>query len=311
MHVAGGEYTLQPVTACILTSVIHGTDCLGNTGVWNEHLPNNRSSFWRGKIFIPNASWCVRACKNSMCKRPTSAVPRKQPAWNPDSISVFGIILEKGDNNLSRLFPKYYSLLMVLWSLTSAWWLFQRNLPAANLCTCIIASVKLICLFASILLTVATSWQRMSNRLFVIVFLVSEVRNIFLPIDKATVIQSRASVENDFPAVWFSAVFIWEGFRAKLLPPILLGNETGEDVQHLGALEGNVHLFLLSAAEKPEDVSALSQLSVRTKDWGSRVNEEGGVLLVQNPRTGHGLGCPRARRLIPIAPWLQLSVCLM
>lgn len=109
MHVAGGEYTLQPVTACILTSVIHGTDCLGNTGVWNEHLPNNRSSFWRGKIFIPNASRCVRACKNSMCKRHTSAVPRKQPAWNPDSISVFGIILEKGDNNLSRLFPKYYS----------------------------------------------------------------------------------------------------------------------------------------------------------------------------------------------------------
>lgn len=208
-----------------------------------------------------------------MCERQTSAVPRKQPAWNPDSISVFGIIQEKGDNNLSRLFPKYYSLLIILWSLTSTWWLFQRNLPAANLCTCIIASVMLICLFASILLTVATSWQRMSNRLFVIVFLVSEVRNIFLPIDKATVIESRPSVENDFPAVWFGAVFIWEGFRAKLLPPILLGNERGEDVKHLGALEGNVHLFLLSAAEKPR--TCRHSHSCRIKDWGSRVNEEG------------------------------------
>lgn len=182
-------------------------------------------------------------------------IPQQSPENSQHETLIASVCLElfwkRGITIYPGCFPNITALLMVLWSLTSAWWLFQRNLPAANLCTCIIASVKLICLFASILLTVATSWQRMSNRLFVIVFLVSEVRNIFLPIDKATVIQSRASVENDFPAVWFGAVFIWEGFRAKLLPPILLGNETGEDVQHLGALEGNVHLFLLSAAEKP------------------------------------------------------------
>lgn len=83
-----------------------------------------------------------------------SAVLRKYPPWKPDSISVWKWSysvkeMMTRDNNLSRLFPKYYSLLTVLWSLTSAWWLFQRNLPAANLCTCIIASVKLIRLFVS------------------------------------------------------------------------------------------------------------------------------------------------------------------
>lgn len=105
---------------------------------------------------------------------------------------------------------------MVLRSLTSAWWLFQRNLPAANLCTCIIASVKLIWLFASNICSLCLHLGRgCPTDCLLLCFLLSEVRNIFSAIDKATVIQSRASVENDFPAVWFGAIFILEGFWVK------------------------------------------------------------------------------------------------
>lgn len=163
------------------------TDCLGVTRVWNEHLPNNRlsiseGSWGGGESFIQMhfSVWelvkivCVNVLPlNITCKR--SSHRSSHPPWEPDSISVLRIILLERwwqwDNNPTRLLPKYYSLLTVLRSLTSAWWLFQKNLPTANLCTCIIASVQLMRLFASsIFLTVSTSWQRMSNRLFVIVF---------------------------------------------------------------------------------------------------------------------------------------------
>lgn len=53
----------------------------------------------------------------------------------------------------------------------------------------------------------------------------------------------------------------------------------------------------------------LSQLPVRITDWGSGVNKEGGWLPVQNPRTGHGLGCPWARRSLPssqVSVWCKI-----
>lgn len=85
-------------------------------------------------------------------------IPQQSPENSQHETLIASVCLElfwkRGITIYPGCFPNITALLMVLWSLTSVWWLFQRNLPAANLCTCIIASVKLICLFASL-------WQRL------------------------------------------------------------------------------------------------------------------------------------------------------
>lgn len=126
--------------------------------------PNNRLKFfWRGKKSLFQMHFGMWELINIACvgvlprnitrERHTSAV--SSPAIHHENLTASACskwFCKRDDDKEITIHPgvsKYYSLLIVLWSLTSAWWLFQRNLPAANLCTCIIASVKLIWLFAS------------------------------------------------------------------------------------------------------------------------------------------------------------------
>lgn len=163
---------------------------------------------------------------------------------------------------------------MFLRSLTSVWWLFQMNLPAANLCTCIIVSVKLIWLFASNIFSLCLHLGRgCPTDCLLLCFLLSEVRNIFSATDKAMVSQSRASVENDFPAVWFGAIFTLEGFCWET-------HQKLEKMCRKYMFFQNVHLFLLSCfgkgLKKVAVASHLSNLISRAKiEWIWFQNAEG------------------------------------